>query len=329
MFQIGPYQIHSPTLLAPMAGVTDLPFRKLCRSLGAGMTVSEMITTDESLFESQKSQLRRDHSGEPGPISVQIVGNDPKIMAKAAIYNEEQGAQIIDINMGCPAKKVLKKAAGSALLKDVDLVERILAAVVAAVSIPVTLKIRTGWCPNTNNAVEIAKIAERQGIKALAVHGRSRACAFKGDAEYNSIRQVKRAVNIPIIANGDIKNPEKAAEVLSYTGADAVMIGRAAQGKPWIFREIDHYLATGKHLKPPSTAQLQNILIAHISEIHRFYGEFLGVRITRKHVNWYLQTQKHNRDFRKTFNQIECPELQKRAICTYLEYIESVEELAA
>jgi tRNA-dihydrouridine synthase B len=329
MFHIGPYSIESPTILAPMAGVTDRPFRRLCKQMGAGLVVSEMVTSDVKLWESRKSKLRLDHSGESSPISVQIAGGDPDMMAQAARMNEAMGAQIIDINMGCPAKKVCNKAAGSALLKDVALVNEILEAVVNAVSIPVTLKIRTGWCPDTKNALEVATLAAQKGIQALTIHGRTRSCAFKADVEYDTIKQVKQAINIPVIANGEIRTPQQAADVLNYTGADAVMIGRAAQGRPWIFREINHFLATGELLQPPSWQEVKRILLEHLEQLHQFYGEVMGVRIARKHVGWYLQTQDQSKEFRKKFNAIDCPAKQHRAICAYLKHLKTIKELAA
>ncbi len=329
MLYIGPYLISHPTILAPMAGVTDRPFRSLCKQLGAGLVVSEMVTSDVRLWDSRKSKLRLNHQGESTPISVQIAGGDPEMMAEAARVNEQMGAQIIDINMGCPAKKVCNKAAGSALLKDEALVRDILQAVTESVSIPVTLKIRTGWCPDTKNALEIASIAQDAGIAALAVHGRTRACGYKGHVEYDSIRAVKESVDIPVFANGDITSPEQAAQVLEYTRADAVMIGRAAQGRPWIFREINHYLETGERLAPPSLKEVKQILLEHLFELHQFYGEVMGVRIARKHVGWYLQTHTNSKEFRKKFNAIESPAAQAEAIRAYVKHLESIKELAA
>jgi len=281
-------------VLAPMAGVTDRPFRELCRRLGAGMTVSEMITSRPDLRDSRKTRLRMDHSGEPGPIIVQIAGGIPRLMADAAVYNVANGAQIIDINMGCPAKKVCKVDAGSALLKDRGLVESILLAVVAAVDVPVTLKIRTGWSRVQNNALEIAQIAEDCGIQALTIHGRSREDRFLGSAEYQTIRQVKRKVQIPVIANGDIDSAKKAEMVMDFTAADAIMVGRIAQQRPWIFGQIDHYLSTGKKPEEPSDELKQAWLVSHLKNLYAFYGEHQGVQIARKHINWQLA---HNSDY--------------------------------
>lgn len=288
--QIGPYQLQGKLILAPMAGVTDLPFRRLCRRFGAALAVSEMVSANPQLQDSRKTHLRLDHQGEAEPRSVQILGADPKQMAEAARLNADRGAQIIDINMGCPAKKVCKVAAGSALLKDEGLVAEILTAVVKAVQIPVTLKIRTGWDQANKNAVNIAKIAENSGIQALAVHGRTRACGFSGEAEYSTIAAVKQAVSIPIIANGDIDSAAKARAVLAQTGADGVMIGRAALGKPWLFEQIEAALAGDNDTKPaPSPTQQLELLTEHLTELYRFYGEFAGVRIARKHIGWYAE----------------------------------------
>ncbi|MRX28132.1 tRNA dihydrouridine synthase DusB [Kangiella sp. HZ709] len=314
---IGNYQLDNPLILAPMAGVTDQPFRQLCKQLGAGMTVSEMITADPRLWNSKKSRLRRVHQGEIGIRSVQIAGTEPEIMALAAQHNVEHGAQIIDINMGCPAKKVCKKAAGSALLQDPDLVERILKAVVAAVDVPVTLKIRTGQDANNRNALIIAKIAEEADVKALAIHGRTRSDKFMGEAEFETIAAIKQAVSIPIMANGDIDNPEKAKWVKDYTQADGLMIGRAAQGKPWIFREIWHFLQTGEHLESPSWQEIQQILFQHMNGLYQLYGEVMGPRIARKHVSWYLQEQDDGKEFRRTFNKIEDAKTQLETLKYY------------
>ncbi|PCO04934.1 tRNA dihydrouridine synthase DusB [Microbulbifer flavimaris] len=318
-FAIGPYAIGNPVILAPMAGVTDRPFRQLCRKLGAGLVVSEMVTSDTRLWNSRKSRFRLDHSGETAPISVQIAGGDPEMMANAAQENVRRGAQIIDINMGCPAKKVCKKAAGSALLRDEKLVADILEAVVQSVSVPVTLKIRTGWCTETRNGVTVARMAEDIGISALAVHGRTRACGYHGQAEFDTIADIVSRVKIPVFANGDITGPERAREVLDYTGAAAVMIGRAAQGRPWIFREIAHYLATGERLPEPSLEEVRDILLAHLGELHRFYGEVMGVRIARKHVGWYLKTLAGSESFRKTFLQLDSAEAQHASVQTWFE----------
>ncbi|PIE23646.1 MAG: tRNA dihydrouridine synthase DusB [Neptuniibacter caesariensis] len=319
MFQIGPYSIDSQVILAPMAGVTDRPFRQLCRRMGAGLVVSEMVTSDTRLWKSRKSSYRLDHTGEAEPRSVQIAGGDPNMMAEAAIMNVERGAQIIDINMGCPAKKVCNKAAGSALLKDEPLVAAILNSVVQSVDVPVTLKIRTGWDQNNRNGTQIARIAEDAGIKALAVHGRTRSCGYRGDAEYDSIADIANTISIPVFANGDITTPEKAKWVLQHTGCSAVMIGRAAQGRPWLFREINHYLRQGTLLPPPGLGEIRQILLAHLQELHTFYGEYMGVRIARKHVGWYLQHEPGGSDFRKQFNQLETAADQAAAIEAFFE----------
>ncbi len=324
MFQIGPYSIDSQVILAPMAGVTDQPFRNLCRQLGAGLVVSEMVTADTRLWNTRKSSLRLNHQGEAEPRSVQIAGGDPHMMADAARMNAERGAQIIDINMGCPAKKVCNKAAGSALLKDEALVAEILHSVVAAVTLPVTLKIRTGWDLEHKNGVTIARIAEDAGIKALAVHGRTRSCGYKGEVEYDTIRRIKKAINIPVFANGDITTAAKARDVLDYTGADAVMIGRGAQGRPWIFREIEHYLRTGELLPEPELAQIRGVLQDHLRALHAFYGEHMGVRIARKHVGWYLQSQPQGSAFRQLFNQLESAVDQVEAIDGYFSTLHRV-----
>jgi tRNA-dihydrouridine synthase B len=285
--RIGRHTLPNQLAVAPMAGVTDRPFRVLCRKLGAGYAVSEMVAANPALYGTDKSRRRLDHAGEPAPVAVQIAGADPSMMAEAARYNAERGAQIIDINMGCPAKKVCNAAAGSALLSNETLVAAIVDAVVHAVDVPVTLKIRTGAHPGARNAVAIARLAQDAGVQALTVHGRTRACAFVGAVEYDTIAAVKRAVTIPVIANGDIDTPEKAKAVLSHTGADAVMIGRAAQGRPWIFREIAHFLATGQHLPPPTVAEARELVAAHLADHYAFYGEFMGVRTARKHLGWY------------------------------------------
>ncbi len=286
--RIGPYQIDNPVVLAPMAGVTDQPFRHLCRQLGAGLVVAEMLTANTALWNTPKSLRRRLHGDEPEPRMVQIAGGDAAMLADAARMAVADGAQIVDINMGCPAKKVCNKAAGSALLRDEALVADILRAVVAAVDVPVTLKIRTGWSPEARNGVAIARLAEDCGIAALAVHGRTRADRFNGAAEYDTIAAIRQAVRIPVIANGDITTPQQARAVLAHTGADAVMIGRAAQGNPWIFREINHFLATGEEMPPPDAAEQHAVLQAHLDALYRHYGEFMGVRIARKHAGWYL-----------------------------------------
>ncbi|MGB1173122.1 MAG: tRNA dihydrouridine synthase DusB [Marinobacterium sp.] len=319
MLQIGPYSLDTQVALAPMAGVTDRPFRQLCRELGAGLVVSEMVTSDPNLWHTRKSSFRLNHQGEAEPRSVQIAGGDPEMMALAAQLNAERGAQIIDINMGCPAKKVCNKAAGSALLKDEPLVESILEAVVNAVDIPVTLKIRTGWSPDNRNALTIAKMAEQAGIAALTIHGRTRSDKYLGDAEYDTIKSVKETINIPVIANGDINTPEKARFVLDYTGADAVMIGRAAQGTPWILREIDHYLRHGEKVAPPSLSEIHSIFNRHLKALHEFYGELMGVRIARKHLNWYLISVSDVTGFRKEFNQLETADEQLNALDQYFD----------
>ncbi|MBV1786929.1 tRNA dihydrouridine synthase DusB [Marinobacterium sp. D7] len=318
MFQIGPYTIDSQVVLAPMAGVTDRPFRQLCRRMGAGLVVSEMVTSDTRLWNSRKSALRLDHTGEAEPRSVQIAGGDPQMMADAAQMNAERGAQIIDINMGCPAKKVCNKAAGSALLRDEVLVGEILDAVVGAVAIPVTLKIRTGWSPEQRNGERIAEMAERAGIAALAVHGRTRADRYQGSAEYDTIARICQQVSIPVFANGDIDSARKARTVLEHTGAAAVMIGRAAQGRPWLLREIDHYLRTGKELAAPATEEMLQILTGHLEALYTFYGDYMGVRIARKHVGWYLQQHPESAGFRKHFNQLETTSDQVNAVSALL-----------
>ncbi|MBL0613509.1 tRNA dihydrouridine synthase DusB [Aeromonas veronii] len=317
--QIGPHTLETPLIVAPMAGVTDRPFRELCLRLGAGMAVSEMLLANPDVWDTQKTRMRMDHSVEGGLRSVQIAGADPEMMAFAARYNVEQGAQIVDINMGCPAKKVNKKLAGSALLRYPDQVKAICRAVVDAVEVPVTLKIRTGWDPDNRNGVEIARIAEDCGIAALAVHGRTRACLYKGEAEYDTIRAIKQAVSIPVVANGDINSPEKARYVLDYTGVDAVMIGRAAQGRPWIFREIRHFLETGTKLPPPEREEVRTLMNEHVTNLHRFYGAYLGARIARKHVGWYLDEEETGREFRKHFNALDCADAQLEALEAYFD----------
>ena len=302
-----------------MAGVTDRPFRVLCKSFGAGVAVSEMVTSNSLLYGSEKTKRRADHEGEVDPISVQIAGADPKMMADAARYNKDNGAQIIDINMGCPAKKICNVMAGSALLKHEKLVEDILHSVVNSVDIPVTLKIRTGWDKDNRNALNIAHIAENEGIKALSIHGRTRACLYKGDAEYDTIAKVKQNIGIPVIANGDITSPEKAKYVLDYTKADAVMIGRAAQGKPWIFREIEHFLKTGEHLPLPTIEEIQTTTIKHVQDLYAFYGDERGLRVARKHISWYTKGLKNSAQFRASMNQIENCELQIAAINFFFE----------
>ena len=303
--RIGRHRIEPNVILAPMAGVTDKPFRQLCKRLGAGLAMSEMTTSDPRFWRTEKSLRRMDHAGEPDPVGVQIAGTDPRAMADAARYNVDHGAQIIDINMGCPAKKVCKIWAGSALMRDEALVARICAAVVRAVEVPVTLKIRTGWAADRKNALAIARIAQDAGIQALAVHGRTRDQMYTGVAEYDTIAEVKAALAIPVIANGDVDSPRKAADVLRRTGADAVMIGRAAQGRPWIFREIAHYLATGDLLPEPSLEEVRDVLLGHLHDLHAFYGEQSGVRIARKHLGWYAKDRPENLAFRAVVNRAE------------------------
>jgi tRNA-dihydrouridine synthase B len=327
--RIGPYLLRNNLVLAPMAGVTDRPFRQLCKELGAGMAVSEMVTANALLWGSEKTRRRIDHAGEVEPRIVQIAGADPAQMAAAARFNVEQGAQIIDINMGCPAKKVCNVMAGSALLQDEDLVARILDAVVGAVAVPVTLKIRTGWDPEHRNGLAIARIAERAGIQSLAVHGRTRACAYRGEAEYDTIRAIKQEVRIPVLANGDVDSPEKARFVLDHTGADGVMIGRAAQGRPWIFREIEHFLATGTRLPEPSPDEIRAILVRHLENLYTFHGEYTGVRVARKHIAWYTKHQRDGNAFRRHIQQVESREEQLRHTHAYFDRLASERELAA
>ena len=334
--QIGPHILRNNLIVAPMAGVTDRPFRQLCKAMGAGMAVSEMISSNAQLRNTPKSLRRADHQGEVDPISVQIAGADPAAMADAARYNVDRGAQLIDINMGCPAKKVCNVAAGSALLQNEPLVGRILDAVVAAVDIPVTLKIRTGWNPQNRNAVRVAEIAQSAGVKALSIHGRTRACAFIGDVEYDTIADVKSRVGIPVIANGDIDSPEKAREVLRRTGADALMIGRAAQGRPWIFREIQHYLTSGNHLPAPKITEIRDVLVQHLHDLYTLYGEQGGVRVARKHIGWYVRGLVGAAAFRQTMNRLESTRQQLAAVEFYLSGLAArgdrltyIEELAA
>ncbi len=317
--RIGPFSVDNKLILAPMAGVTDRPFRQLCKRLGAGMAVSEMVTSNPKLWGSVKTQRRLDHDGETEPRVVQIAGTEPSMMAHAALYNVDRGAQIIDINMGCPAKKVCNKMAGSALLQDELLVAKILHAVVGAVNVPVTLKIRTGTDQTNKNGTRIARIAEDSGIKALAVHGRTRACAYKGEAEYSTIRDIKNTVQIPVIANGDINSPQKAKKVLEFTGADAIMIGRAAQGRPWLFRETEDYLRTGKLRQPPSHAEVCEIMLSHLQALYAFYGEYTGVRVARKHVGWYLKQHKVTNSFRQAINRLETAGEQLEMIQAFFE----------
>jgi tRNA-dihydrouridine synthase B len=312
--QIGPYILRNNVFVAPMAGVTDRPFRQLCKQLGAGYAVSEMAASNPRLWASEKTSRRTDHTGEMEPKAVQIAGADPKDLADCARFNVERGAQIIDINMGCPVKKVCNSWCGSALLQHEDLVERILHAVVDAVDVPVTLKFRTGWDRQNRNALRIARMAEEAGIQMLTLHGRTRADGYKGDAEYDTIRAVKAAVGIPVVANGDITTPEKAKFVLDYTGADAVMIGRAAQGRPWICREIDHYLRTGEHLPAPLVEEVRGLMNEHLPAHYAFYGEFLGVRTARKHIGWYVQDLPGGEEFRQRMNLLESTAEQLAAV---------------
>jgi len=319
--KIGSHQLDNNLILAPMAGVTDRPFRQLCRAHGAGLCVSEMVTSDASLYASRKTIKRLNHEGESAPISVQIVGNVPEVMASAAQVNVEHGADIIDINMGCPKKKVCKVAAGSALLQDEPLVARILETVVNAVDVPVTLKIRTGWDHDNRNGVAIAKLAEAAGIQALAIHGRTRADGFSGDAEYETIAAIKDAVNIPVMANGDITDPVKAKQVLERTGADAIMIGRAAQGRPWIFEDIAHYLATGKLLDERDPLWIRDVLLGHLDNLYDFYGEEHGVRIARKHIAWYSKAQAGSPEFRRQINDAQTAKRQHQLISDYFQQL--------
>ncbi|GAA0822991.1 tRNA dihydrouridine synthase DusB [Colwellia asteriadis] len=330
--KIGSYQLNSQVILAPMAGITDQPFRQLCCRLGAGLAVSEMLSSNPKVWDTDKSKLRMLHGDSAGIRSVQIAGSCPDELAFAAKVNADNGAQIIDINMGCPAKKVNKKLAGSALLREPAQVERIIQSVVAAVDIPVTLKIRTGWCEDTRNGIEIAKIAQDNGIVSLAVHGRTRNDFYKGHAEYNTIKAIKASVSIPVVANGDITSPEKALQVLNHTGADAIMIGRGAQGRPWIFREINHFLATGTKLDAPSLSEVRSIVLNHVMELHQFYGDFTGVRFARKHVSWYVQnlivtnegfsesfTLDQGKSFRSIFNGLESTSEQLEALNVFFD----------
>lgn len=321
ILQIGPYQLRNNLVVAPMAGVTDRPFRMLCKKLGAGLAVSEMVTSNSLLYGSEKTLRRANHEGEVEPISVQIAGADPKMMAEAAIHNVKHGAQIIDINMGCPAKKICNVMAGSALLRDEPLVSQILKAVVKAVDVPVTLKIRTGWDKQNRNAIAVAKMAQDSGVQALAMHGRTRACMYTGDAEYDTIAAVREVLEIPLIANGDITTPEKAKYVLDYTGADAVMIGRAAQGRPWIFREIEHYLQTGEHMPAPEVEEIRRVMLEHLHDLYEFYGELTGMRVARKHISWYTKGLKDSAQFRHQMNQLQSIPEQLAAIEAFFDHL--------
>jgi len=319
--RIGSHTLRNNLFVAPMAGVTDRPFRQLCKQFGAGLAVSEMVASNSLLWGSEKTRRRANHDGEVEPISVQIAGADPAMMADAARYNVEEGAQIIDINMGCPAKKVCNTMAGSALLKDEPLVGQILESVVKAVDVPVTLKFRTGWDTANKNALKVASIAEQSGVQLLSLHGRTRACGFSGRAEYDTIRAVKRATRLPVVANGDINTPEDARHVLEYTGADGIMIGRAAQGRPWIFREIGHYLATGEKLPPPLVSEIHVVLIAHLNDLYSFYGRERGVKVARKHISWYTKGLAGSASFRHRMNQLESCEEQLAAVNIFFEQL--------
>ena len=327
--QIGSYKLRNQLVLAPMAGVTDRPFRQLCKRLGAGLAVSEMVSCNSALWGSKQTLRRMNHEGEGEPRAIQIAGADPTMMAEAARFNVERGAQIIDINMGCPAKKVCNVMAGSALLKDEGLVRQILSAVVNAVDVPVTLKIRTGWDPENRNALAVAAIAESEGVQALSIHGRTRACGYRGEAEYETIRAVKSAVSLPVIANGDISSPEKAREVLDFTGADGVMIGRAAQGRPWIFQEIEHYLSTGKLLPEPGVEEIRTIMIEHLNNLYDFYGEYTGVRVARKHIAWYSKGQRNGAEFRQRVNRVESIKEQLSMTHAFFDTLAANAEMAA
>jgi len=328
LFNIGPYQIQNQTVLAPMAGVTDLPFRRLCRKMGAGLVVSEMVAADPNTWSTRKSRLRVQFGDEPAPRSVQIAGYDPQMMAEAALFNVQLGAEIIDINMGCPAKKVCKRAAGSALLQNPELVERILTAVVSAVDVPVTLKIRTGWDRQNRNAETIARIAEDSGVAALAVHGRTKACRFVGEVEYDTIAKVVDAVSIPVLANGDITDPQRAVSVLKHTGAAAVMIGRAAQGNPWIFNQINHFLKYDQPLSPPSMEECSQVMSEHLLALHEFYGETGGVRISRKHIGWYINPLPSGKEFTRVFNTLETTEQQRHFLQSFFLDLNCEEQVA-
>ena len=319
--RIGSRTLRNNLFVAPMAGVTDRPFRQLCKQFGAGLAVSEMVASNSLLWGSEKTRRRANHDGEVEPISVQIAGADPAMMADAARYNVEQGAQIIDINMGCPAKKVCNTMAGSALLKDEPLVGQILESVVKAVDVPVTLKFRTGWDTANKNALKVARIAEDSGVQLLSLHGRTRACGFSGRAEYDTIREVKRATRLPVVANGDITTPEEAKQVLEYTGADGIMIGRAAQGRPWIFREIAYYLSTGERLPPPLVSEIHTVLIAHLHDLYSFYGVERGVKVARKHISWYTKGLAGSANFRHRMNQLESREEQLAAVDNFFEQL--------
>ena len=320
--QIGPYRLPNPLFVAPMAGVTDRPFRQLCRSFGAGYAVSEMVTSRKDLWHTLKTSRRADHTGEPGPIAVQIAGTDAAMMAEAAAYNIDRGAQIIDINMGCPAKKVCNKWAGSALMQDERLALQIIEAVVAACAphgVPVTLKMRTGWCAQVKNAPALARAAESAGVQMVTVHGRTREQGYKGQAEHDTVAAIKAALRIPVVANGDIDSPERARDVLRATGADAVMIGRAAQGRPWLFREIAHFMATGERLAPPLVLEVRRALLDHLHDHYSLYGDYTGVRSARKHIGWYVRSLPGGEALRERINALEAAELQWQAVADYFE----------
>ena len=337
--RIGSHELNNRVFAAPMAGVTDRPFRRLCRRFGAGYAVAEMAASNPRLWASEKTMRRLNHDGECSPVAVQLAGADPRMLAEAARYNVDRGAQIIDINMGCPAKKICNVMAGSALMQNEALVAKILEAVVGAVNVPVTLKTRTGWDKSNKNAINIARIAEASGIQALAIHGRTRACAYTGEAEYETIAAVKAEIKIPVIANGDITTPEKARFVLETTGADAVMIGRAAQGRPWLFREIEHFLQSGEHLAAPQVDEVQRVLVAHMHELYEFYGEHTGTRVARKHISWYTRGLEGSAKFRHHMNELPTSAEQMMAVGeffdqqlqrgTLLQYGLQEEELAA
>jgi tRNA-dihydrouridine synthase B len=328
--RIGPHELANPLFVAPMAGVTDRPFRQLCKRLGAGYAVSEMVTSRRDLWDSLKTSRRADHAGEPGPIAVQIAGTDATMMAEAALYNIDRGAQIIDINMGCPAKKVCNKWAGSALMQDEPLATSIIEAVVAVSAprgVPVTLKMRTGWCANARNAVALALAAQERGVAMVTVHGRTREQGYKGQAEYDTIAAVKAALSIPVVANGDIDSPEKAEAVLRHTRADALMIGRAAQGRPWVFREIAHFLATGRKLPPPATREVRQWLVEHLNDHYHLYGEYTGVRSARKHIGWAVRALPGGVAFRTAMNALDTCEEQVRAVAGWFDQLAQHHEL--
>jgi tRNA-dihydrouridine synthase B len=325
--QIGQYALANRFMVAPMAGVTDRPFRQLCRQLGAGHAVSEMVTSRRDLWQSLKTSRRANHDGEPGPIAVQIAGTEPQMMADAAAYNVDRGAQIIDINMGCPAKKVCNKWAGSALMQDEALALSIVEAVVGACAprnVPVTLKMRTGWCDTQRNAVRIARDAERAGVQMLVIHGRTREQGYRGAAEYETVTAVKNAVRIPVVANGDITTPAKAREVLTITGVDAVMVGRAAQGQPWIFREMAHFLETGTELAPPLVGEVRRLLLAHLEDHYDLYGEHIGLLSARKHIGWYVRSLPGGEAFRSAMNRLADTQSQTRAVADYFDSLGTV-----